>query len=624
MNNKLPQGFTWRVPTTADAQAVTDLVIATDVDEFGEPGFDLQDLRALWTRKHFDLEADAWLIFASDSLLAGYADMHVAGGLTRLDNISCAHPNFKNRGIEDWILANAEEWARARVQDQPIVLRHVVNAHAPEKIARMKRWGYDAVRHAWIMRIVFDQAPPQPILPEGIVLRPFERGRDEHAAHETIQETFRDLWQHQDVPYDEWANFVFRNDFFSPELSFLAFDGDEIAAAAIVYLYPNEGWVQQFGVRRAWRKRGLGLALLHTIFGEMYKRGLPRAGLEVDAENPSGALRLYERAGMRVNQQFTEFRKCLTLNVQTPQGFTVRAPTPDDAQAVTDLLAVCDTADYGEPDMSIQDVLADWRRDGFVLARDAWLVYAQDGTLAAYGFVWDIGDVARVEPTTCVHPNFRERGLENFHIAQVEAWTRAYAETKIVQWIVNDKLLFWTERFEQRGYHITRRDDVMEILLNVKPPAPILRDDLVMRSFERGRDERAVWACIQEAFRDHRGHRDLEFQEWWAGYAEHTEWSPELSTVVTQGDEVVAAAMVFNSFAGGSVRQIGVRRAWRKNGVGLAILHRVFGECYARGINKVGLGVDADSLTGATRVYERAGMQVKVHFVRYEKNLQNT
>lgn len=69
------------------------------------------------------------------------------------------------------------------------------------------------------------------------------------------------------------------------------------------------GWVQQVGVRRPWRGRGIGLALLHTVFGELYKLAVPHVGLEVDAQNPSGALRLYERAGMHVQERFTEFRK---------------------------------------------------------------------------------------------------------------------------------------------------------------------------------------------------------------------------------------------------------------------------------------------------------------------------
>lgn len=306
---------------------------------------------------------------------------------------------------------------------------------------------------------------------------------------------------------------------------------------------------------------------------------------------------------------------------ELPKGFTLHAPTWDDAQAVTELIGVCDTADYGEPDMSVEDVRADWRRDGFQLERDAWLVQAAGGKLAAYGCVWGTGNFARVDPTTCVHPNFREQGLEEFHIAHVEQWTRKHAESRIIQWIVNSAHRGWTERFEQRGYRTTRHDYVMEIGLHEKAPAPILENGLVMRSFARGRDERAVWACLQEAFRDHRGHSDLEFETWRASFLDHAEWSSELSTVVTQGADVVAAAMVLHSFAGGWIRSLGVRRPWRKQGIGLAMLHRIFGECYARGIKRVGLGVDAESLTGATRLYERAGMHVKNHFVRYEKEI---
>jgi mycothiol synthase len=110
----------------------------------------------------------------------------------------------------------------------------------------------------------------------------------------------------------------------------------------------------------------------------------------------------------------------------------------------------------------------------------------------------------------------------------------------------------------------------------------------------------------------------MDFDDWLPAYRDHADWSPELSTVVEAGAEVVAAAMVFNFSTGGWVRSLGVRKPWRKHGLGLAILYHVFGECYKRGIKRVGLGVDAESLTGATRLYERAGMKIKHHYVRYE------
>jgi GNAT superfamily N-acetyltransferase len=79
--------------------------------------------------------------------------------------------------------------------------------------------------------------------------------------------------------------------------------------------------------------------------------------------------------------------------------------------------------------------------------------------------------------------------------------------------------------------------------------------------------------------------------------------------------------MAFDFPKGGWIRQLGVRRPWRKKGIGLAILHHIFGKFYARGVTRVGLGVDAQSLTGATRLYERAGMHVKNHFARFEKEI---
>lgn len=310
------------------------------------------------------------------------------------------------------------------------------------------------------------------------------------------------------------------------------------------------------------------------------------------------------------------------MNHQLSHGFTVRAPTTDDAQRITDLVRQCDIADYGEADFSPEDLRVDWQRGGFRLERDAWLVFAPDGTLAAYGIVWDLGAHVRLDPSTCVHPKFRDGGLEDFLIAKAEEWTRLYGAVKQVQWIVNVNHARWTNRFEQRGYHTTRHDWIMEIEMSAPPPVPVLADGFAMRAFERGRDERAVWMCIQDAFRDLRGHiEDYPFEAWSGSLIGHADWSPELSTVVTQGDEVVAAAMAFDYENGGWIRQLGVRRPWRKNGLGLAMLHRVFGECYQRGVKKVGLGVDAESLTGATRLYERAGMHVKEHYVRYENKI---
>lgn len=309
---------------------------------------------------------------------------------------------------------------------------------------------------------------------------------------------------------------------------------------------------------------------------------------------------------------------------ELPPGFTQRAATTDDAQAVTLLLAQCDLADYGAADTSLDDVLDYWRREGFQIDRDAWLVYAPDGTLAACGMLWDVvGKYVRVEPSTNVLPAYRERGLEECNIEHVEEWTCQHASKKIVHWVVDSKQTANVARFEARGYKEVRHSLVMEIRMQEPPPRPVVPKGITIRSFELGRDERPVHACIQEAFRDVWGHvADKAFEPWWAGYGEHKAWSPRVSCVVMDGDEVAAAAMAFNFTNGGWIRQLGVRRPWRKTGIGLAMLQRIFGDFYAQGVRAVGLGVDASSLTGATRLYQRAGMSVKDDYAQYEKDLK--
>jgi mycothiol synthase len=67
--------------------------------------------------------------------------------------------------------------------------------------------------------------------------------------------------------------------------------------------------VNELGVRRAWRKRGLGSALLKHAFVAFHADGKKRAGLGVDASSLTGALKLYEGAGMRIQRQFNMYEK---------------------------------------------------------------------------------------------------------------------------------------------------------------------------------------------------------------------------------------------------------------------------------------------------------------------------
>jgi ribosomal protein S18 acetylase RimI-like enzyme len=74
---------------------------------------------------------------------------------------------------------------------------------------------------------------------------------------------------------------------------------------------PTGAYVYDLGVRPAWRRRGVALALLHHTFSEFRRRGFAAAELDVDSESLTGALRVYERAGMHVIRQELSYEKVL-------------------------------------------------------------------------------------------------------------------------------------------------------------------------------------------------------------------------------------------------------------------------------------------------------------------------
>jgi ribosomal protein S18 acetylase RimI-like enzyme len=90
---------------------------------------------------------------------------------------------------------------------------------------------------------------------------------------------------------------------FDPELWLIVMAGESPVGISLNLSYldedPEMGWIQSLGVLREFRQRGIARALLLHAFGQFYQRGRKRAGLEVDAQNLTGALRLYESVGLR-------------------------------------------------------------------------------------------------------------------------------------------------------------------------------------------------------------------------------------------------------------------------------------------------------------------------------------
>jgi mycothiol synthase len=174
--------------------------------------------------------------------------------------------------------------------------------------------GYTLVRHSFQMRIELDGEVPEPQWPEGPVVRSFRPG-DEERVHAAQQDAFADYWDFRPQTFEQWRVYTIDRHDFDPALWWLVEDGDELVAMALNLWHasgdPEFGWVQILGVRPPWRRRGIGTALLLLSFRTFRERGATRVGLGVDADNTTGAVRIYERAGMRPVRRTDIYEKAL-------------------------------------------------------------------------------------------------------------------------------------------------------------------------------------------------------------------------------------------------------------------------------------------------------------------------
>lgn len=275
-----------RAATKADAEAVTALVNLLAERDVGARET-VDDVRG-W----FDLPNVQAVVVEQAGRVVGYGDVasEDAGSRHWLDlRIDPAHPEAAACVLAELERRVGGGLLRASVSGRDDVVRGAVEAA-----------GYRTVRHSYTMRIELDEAPAPASWPDGVEVRSMAGDDDVRRAYDTYVESFADAWDFNAEPYEEFRRWQVEQEHFDPSLWFLAEDGGELAGISLCRLRADTGWVSMLGVRRPWRRRGLGEALLRHSFARLYGHGMHAVELGVDAESPTGAVRLYERAGMHV------------------------------------------------------------------------------------------------------------------------------------------------------------------------------------------------------------------------------------------------------------------------------------------------------------------------------------
>jgi mycothiol synthase len=177
--------------------------------------------------------------------------------------------------------------------------------------------GFSPVRYFLQMRVELTRAAGPSALPEGVRLRRFASGPDDGAMFSVFAESFADHWGSEAFDKGQWwaENRDGPGAGFDPALWTLAEAGSRPVGFSIARELERDGetigWISLLGVVPAWRGRGLGEALLTRGLVTFRERGRRHAALDVDAENLSGALRLYRKVGMGAVPAFTVWSKPL-------------------------------------------------------------------------------------------------------------------------------------------------------------------------------------------------------------------------------------------------------------------------------------------------------------------------
>jgi GNAT superfamily N-acetyltransferase len=320
---QLKDGYSTRPATKDDIEILADLYNEYSQAMTGVVKFTLEDLENIFSIPGFDIESSLMVVLSPQGEI-------VASGLVTDMSAPPLHPGVfgcvrkgcEGQGLGTYVIDWAEKRARQAIErcpDHARVSMYLQTAPSHEPTVQLfEKKGLKPVRYSWIMMKDLEQIPPQPKWPKGIQIKTFADFNQLETVLKAVDEAFEDHWGYVDRSGDaERMNRIrhqIENDSdFDASLWILAMDGDEIAGVSLCSpkLGPDRetGMVDTLGVRRPWRRKGMGLALLHYSFGEFLNRGYKRVGLGVDAQNLSGATRLYKKAGMDVAREFVLYEK---------------------------------------------------------------------------------------------------------------------------------------------------------------------------------------------------------------------------------------------------------------------------------------------------------------------------
>lgn len=316
----IADGFQVRPATYDDLPQVVPMVNAAEMERTGAGDWTIKHMHDIWEQPDFELATSTRLVAAPDGSIVGFVELwdHIDPPVNPWI-WQRVHPLWHSSGIGCALVTWALDTSLRALDRLPADARLAPKIAAPSthrpSIELFDSMGLTPCRYSWRMLIDLHEPVPEPQWPAGIEVRTLRFPEDLEATFRAEEEAFEEHWGYVKISFEEgfryWKSQRFEASGLKPELWFLALAGDQIAGLVNSQerapTDARKGWIHTLGVRKAYRRRGLGQALLLHTFRALQQRGVPAAYLFVDAANKTGATRLYQRVGMRVDLEITHY-----------------------------------------------------------------------------------------------------------------------------------------------------------------------------------------------------------------------------------------------------------------------------------------------------------------------------
>lgn len=322
-----------------------------------------------------------------------------------------------------------------------------------------------------------------------------------------------------------------------------------------------------------------------------------------------------------------------------PEHYSTRPLSLDDAETIAEFITTTSQAKGYHQKADPNLYRSDWQEPNFNLENSS-IVVENDGEILGYAILWD-NSVVPVKPwcAWAVQHDLYETDL----VPYLLNWLEDKAQRAVEKCSPKLRVTLQTnalEGYERRindlnnaGFKHARNFYRMLIEMESAPPEPQLPENFTIRGMKYPDELEAVVRAVELGFKDHWGFVEEPFEEalkYWKHYTETDElFDPELYVIVIDNETKEIAGITlcrieqFGKPETAYIDDLAVLPNYRRQGLALAMLQYIFGAVYKRGRDKVALHVDADSLTNATRLYTKAGMQPVETWSNYQKVLRD-